>query len=238
MLFSIIAGNDIRMMAIQLLLTIPIILISLSVHESAHGYIAYKMGDMTAYNLGRVTLNPLKHLDPIGAICMLVFGYGWAKPVPINSRNFKNPKKGMAFTAIAGPISNFLLGIFGALAYSLIVFFCFIHSNRLPSSETTVEIINIFATFFYLWSYMNFVLAIFNLIPIPPFDGSRFFSLFLPQKWYFAIMRYERYILPIVLIVSVVLSNILSFSPLGVAANGLFNFTATGILRLLSLIFA
>lgn len=237
MLFSIIAGNDIRTMAIQLLLTIPIILISLSVHESAHGYIAYKMGDMTAYNLGRVTLNPFKHLDPVGAICMLVFGYGWAKPVPINARNFEDPKKGMAFTAIAGPISNFILGIFGALMYSLTVFFCLVYPNQLPSSDMALEIISWVATFFYLWSYMNFTLAIFNLIPIPPFDGSRFFSLFLPQKWYFAIMRYERYILPIVLIASVVMSNVLGFSLLDVAAGGLFDFTAKGIFRLLGLIF-
>ena len=127
MLFSILSGGDIRDIIISLLLTIPVILISLSTHEAAHGYLAYKMGDRTAYNLGRVTLNPAKHLDPMGSLCMLVFGYGWAKPVPINARNFRNPKRGMAFTAIAGPISNLILGVIGALLYSvtLVLFFRF-----------------------------------------------------------------------------------------------------------------
>ena len=91
MLFSILSGGDIRDIIISLLLTILVILISLSVHEAAHGYIALKMGDRTAYNLGRVTINPAKHLDPMGSLCMLVFGYGWAKPVPLNARKFRNP---------------------------------------------------------------------------------------------------------------------------------------------------
>ena len=92
MLLSLLSGGNFREVLISLLLSLPVIILALSAHEAAHGYVAYKMGDRTAYNLGRVTLNPIKHLDLMGTIWMLVFGYGWAKPVPINARNFKNPK--------------------------------------------------------------------------------------------------------------------------------------------------
>ena len=100
---------------IQLLLMIPVVILSLSVHESAHGYVSYKLGDPTARNLGRITLNPLKHFDLIGFICMLFFRVGWAKPVPVNARYYKNPRKGMALTAAAGPLSNLLLAVIGVL---------------------------------------------------------------------------------------------------------------------------
>ena len=99
-------GNDPKQYVIHLLLCIPIILLSLSLHETMHGYVAYKLGDPTAKNLGRLTLNPLKHLDPLGFLCMLLMGFGWANPVPINTRYFKNPRRDMAISAIAGPLSN------------------------------------------------------------------------------------------------------------------------------------
>ena len=196
MLFSILSGGDPRQIAIEILLMIPIILIALSCHEAAHGYIAYKMGDRTAYNLGRVTLNPLKHIDPIGSLCMLVFGYGWAKPVPINARNFKNPKRGMAYTAIAGPISNLILGAIGAILFSIVsvLEFRFSFFESYPN-EFTASFMNVICTLFYYFGIMNFMLAVFNLIPVPPFDGSRFFSLFLPDRLYFSMMKYERYIM-------------------------------------------
>ena len=122
MLFSLLNGGDPRSVAISILLTLPTILIALSAHEAAHGYIAYKLGDRTAFNLGRITLNPFKHLDPIGALCMLVCGYGWAKPVPINARNFKDPRKGMALTALAGPVTNLILGTIGVIFYYLTIY--------------------------------------------------------------------------------------------------------------------
>ena len=100
---------------IQFLFVVPCVLIALTFHEFAHGYMAYKLGDPTAKNLGRLTLNPLKHLDPIGTICMIFFHFGWAKPVPINSRYFKKPRRDMALTAAAGPIMNFILALFGML---------------------------------------------------------------------------------------------------------------------------
>ncbi len=236
MLFSILSGGDIRDIIISLLLTIPVILISLSTHEAAHGYIAYKMGDRTAYNLGRVTLNPAKHLDPMGSLCMLVFGYGWAKPVPINARNFRNPKRGMAFTAIAGPISNLILGVIGALLYSVTLVLFFRFSGDILQSELAGNIMQIILTFFYYFGFMNFMLAVFNLIPVPPFDGSRFFSLFLPDRLYFSMMKYERYIMFAILIAMIAFSRIFNFSPFGWLADKLFDLISAPVFNLLSML--
>ena len=181
---------------VSLALTLPIILFSLTLHECAHGWMAMKLGDRTAYNLGRLTLNPIKHLDPIGFLCMLVFGYGWAKPVPIVVRNFKNPRKGMAISAIAGPISNLLLGFCFVILYNLSNFgFGIALQNGGLSSERSLIIAGLVLTFFELGAMLNVYLAVFNLLPVPPFDGSRFFYVFLPPKWYFKVMQYERYIM-------------------------------------------
>lgn len=237
MLLSILAGGDIREIIIGVLLTIPVVLISLSVHEAAHGYVAMKLGDMTAYNLGRVTLNPLKHLHPLGALCMLVFGYGWANPVPINARNFKNPKVGMALTSIAGPISNVLLGIIGAVVFTvtdIIRVTVLISGGTIPGAVAVV--VEIFLQFCLYFGLMNFMLAAFNLIPVPPFDGSRFFSLFLPQKWYFAIMKYEKIVMIVVLVGIIVLSRVFNFSPFGWIAQQAFYGISNPIYQLFLLI--
>lgn len=237
MLFSILSSGNIREAIISLLLMIPVILISLSTHEAAHGYVAYKMGDPTAYNLGRVTLNPLKHIDPMGSLCMLVFGYGWAKPVPINARYFRKPKYGMAFTAIAGPISNILIGIIGAFLYSVTLFLFSFFAADILTNEMLTNVLTVLLNFFYYLGFMNFVLAVFNLIPIPPFDGSRFFSLFLPEKTYFSMMKYERYIMIGILLFMIVCSRLFNFSPFGWVADKLFDLIANSTFKLLSLIF-
>ncbi len=176
---------------IQFLFVVPCVLIALTFHEFAHGYMAYKLGDPTAKNFGRLTLNPLKHLDPIGTICMIFFHFGWAKPVPINSRYFKKPRRDMAFTAAAGPIMNFILALFGMLVCRILtkIFVAF------PAQSDFVYYIQYAAlTLFSYFHMLNLSLGVFNLIPIPPLDGSRIFYIFLPQKWYFGVMKYEKYI--------------------------------------------
>ena len=178
---------------VELLLRLPVVVIALVVHECAHGFIAYKLGDPTAKRMGRLTLNPLRHIDPIGAICMLLFRFGWARPVPINPMYFRNPKVGMALSSLAGPASNILLSFIGTFFYVL--------SEKLRFLiliKTEVMALNIplqyICQFFAIFAILNMSLAIFNLIPLPPLDGSRIISIFLPQRAYFGMMKYERHI--------------------------------------------
>ena len=167
-------------------------LIALTVHEYYHGYAAYKLGDDTAKNFGRLTLNPIKHIDPYGAICMVLFHVGWAKPVPVNARNFKDPKKGFAITAAAGPASNLILGFFSALIYLLV--FALVRDLTFTSKTFGYLLISNTLSFLYIFHSINIGLGLFNLLPIPPFDGSRLLNVFLPPKTYFAIMKYEKQI--------------------------------------------
>ena len=204
-------GLSLREMLIQILLTIPTIFIALTFHEVAHGWMSYKLGDPTAYNMGRLTLNPLKHLDPIGALCMLVVGFGWAKPVPVNARYYKNPKRGMALTAFAGPAMNLILAFFGVIIYRVINHFRYL---LIPNGPLVYALFLLF----YYFAYLNIYLAVFNLIPIPPFDGSRIAYVFLPTNLYFKIMRYER-IIQIIVMVALV-SGIVSL-PIGFIADGI-----------------
>jgi Zn-dependent protease len=139
------------------------LLLAITVHEFSHAWVANYLGDSTPKRAGRVTLNPLAHLDPLGTIMLLLVRFGWGKPVPINPNNFKNPRLGSALTAVAGPVSNFLLA-------SLLAF---IYTVAGLSGST-------FGTFIVLTIYMNLVLMVFNLLPIPPLDGSKFFALFFP----------------------------------------------------------
>lgn len=176
---------------ISFLLSIPVILVSFSLHEFAHGFVAYKLGDPTARSLGRLTMNPLKHIDPIGALLMLVFGIGYAKPVPINTRYFKNPKWGMAISALAGPLSNLILGF---VAY-ILSFVLSTKINFMLLSPAMFNFLIILCNLLFVMAYINVSLAVFNMIPIPPFDGSRILFAFLPTKIYFLVMKYERVIM-------------------------------------------
>lgn len=227
-LSMLLQGGDLFQILLTLLFMLPPMMLALSLHESAHGYVAWKCGDNTAYNLGRLTLNPLKHLDPVGFICLLVFGYGWANPVPINTRYFKNPKRGMALSALAGPVANLLLGTLCAVVagvlwgcYSYTVYF-----TTVPAYWTLV--LGLLEEALYFSAMINFVYMTFNMIPVPPFDGSRVLLAFLPTNVYFKIMRYERQIMFGMLIALLALSY-LGFSPFSWVATKLTNLIATPI---------
>lgn len=163
------------------------VLFSLSVHEFSHGVAAYAVGDKTAKYSGRLSLNPLAHLDPFGAICLFLFGFGWAKPVPVNPWNFKNKKGGMILTALAGPFSNFLLAFIAMVAYTLLGGMSF------SSASFGFTLASVFYELAYYMLMINLGLGLFNLIPIPPLDGSKVMTAILPERTYFKLMDYERY---------------------------------------------
>ncbi len=157
-------------------------LLCITLHELAHGFVAYRLGDDTAKKAGRLTLNPLKHLDPMGLLMMLVFRFGWAKPVPVNMIKFQNPKRGMAVTALAGPGCNLLITVVFLFLYGLL--------NRPLSGNPAGEII---LELLELTSYISLGFCIFNLIPVPPLDGSKILLSLLSDQAYWKLMRYERY---------------------------------------------
>ncbi len=190
MILNALISGDWESFLISLLLALPVVLISLPFHEVAHGLIACKLGDPTAKNMGRLNLNPAKHMDPIGFLCMLFFGFGWAKPVPINTRYFKKPKRDMAICALAGPISNLILAVIFVLIMRVVFFI-----PGVSLSFFWQEGIGYWLCQFLLVAFqLNVTLAVFNLLPIPPLDGSRLFLSFLPANLYFKLMRYERVI--------------------------------------------
>lgn len=178
----------------SLLLSLPIILLALCVHETAHGFVANKLGDPTAKYMGRLTLNPLKHLDPFGFLAMLCFGFGWAKPVPVNSRYFKKPRRDMAICALAGPVSNVLLAFIFALILKLVLLLVNANIYSIAANDVLFNIIRAVIELLSLGVALNISLAVFNLFPIPPLDGSKVLYMFLPPNVYFKVLQYEQYI--------------------------------------------
>ena len=179
-------SSDIQDVVYKLLISLIISFVALPIHEYAHGYAAYRMGDNTAYRQGRLTLNPLVHIDPLGTLALVLFGFGWAKPVQINPLNFENPKKGMMLSALAGPLSNVGLAFISMVFYKLS--YIPVYTGMSGAFIMTVQ------TFLLYMISINITLAVFNFIPIPPFDGSRIATYFLPQRIYFKIMQYENII--------------------------------------------
>lgn len=173
---------------IYLAVRVFVLLCVMPVHEFAHALIADKLGDKTARYSGRLTMSPFAHLDLFGSLMIIICGIGYAKPVPVNPNNFKNPKKGMALTALAGPISNLI----SAFIF-LLVFNC-VQTFGINLANTNYLLFSIILTFFYYAATINVSLAVFNLLPIPPLDGSRIFWAVLPDKYYFKVMQYERQI--------------------------------------------
>ncbi len=182
MLFSILRGASGVEVVILFLARLFVVFCTLPVHEYAHALVADKLGDKTARLSGRLTLNPMAHIDILGAVMILFVGFGYAKPVPVNPRNFKNPKKGMALTALAGPFANILMAI---------IFMFLSNVFSLFGNSIFVQAFYIFFTFA---ASINIGLAVFNLIPIPPLDGSRVLELLIPDRYYYKFARYERYI--------------------------------------------
>ena len=165
------------------------VFLCLTVHETCHGLAAYALGDPTAKREHRLSLNPLHHIDWFGLAAMLLVGFGWAKPVPINTRYFKKPRGGMALSALAGPVSNLLMSL---VAFIIGQYVFVLGGAQMFSAD--VNFMQLLFIFFQTFYILNLGLAIFNLVPVPPLDGSRILLVFLPDKIYFGIMRYERYI--------------------------------------------
>ena len=169
---------------IELILIVISSLICITVHETCHGLAAFWLGDDTAKKQGRLSLNPLRHVDPMGLVMLAVARFGWAKPVPVNMRRFRKPKMGMALTALAGPVSNVLLALAALLLRTAVLHFYFRHN---------------WSALEYIWLFLEYTvllsagLAVFNLFPIPPLDGSKVLFAVLPDRYYEKLMRIERY---------------------------------------------
>jgi Zn-dependent protease len=197
----------------SIILSAPAILFALTIHEFSHGYVAWRLGDPTAKMMGRLTLNPLKHLDPIGTIALFLFRFGWAKPVPIDPRNFRHPTRDMAISGLAGPAANLLTAAVSGLILRVLFLF---HIGGFVAAV---------ATYFVLF---NLILCFFNLIPIPPLDGSRLLYHLLPPNLAAGYARLERY--GFIILIAIILAGNLT----GVSLLSLY---ITPLLRIFSLLF-
>jgi Zn-dependent protease len=198
-----------------------VIFLTLPIHEWAHAFAASKLGDPTPRYQGRLTLNPFAHIDYIGALCILLCGFGWAKPVGVNTRYFNNPKRDMAITAFAGPLSNIVLAFISLIILNIII---------VSAGALSGIFVFVYNMLFYV-AYINIGLAVFNLIPIPPLDGSRLLSAFLPDRLYYKLMQYERVLYYVIL--ALIITGVLDV-PLSYATEGILS----GLINLTNLIFS
>ena len=193
-----ILNSGVLLRILDVLITVVAAVLSITVHEVSHGFAAYKCGDNTAKIYGRLSLNPLMHIDWIGALCLVVFKFGWAKPVPLNSFNFKNRKRDIIIVSLAGPVSNFILA--------------FVAMLLVPVLKVSSYPMQVLATFLITLVYLNIGLGVFNLIPIPPLDGSKILGEFLSGGAKYRYLSFERYGSLVLLLVFAIrpLNNIFS----------------------------
>lgn len=205
---------------------LPIRLIAIVGHELGHAWVSDKLGDPTPRREGRLTLNPVAHLDLYGTLLMLLTGFGWAKPVMINPMYYKDRKKGTALVSLAGPMMNFIMAACGMIVYALVIF---LHAK----SGVNISVFKVIARVAYYFVYTNLSFMVFNLIPIPPLDGSKILGMFLPDRAYYTMLQYERY--------SMIIIMILAFSGafgniIGAGVNAVFNLIAMPLDHLLNLV--
>lgn len=213
-LFHLLQGGDMTQIVLTLLTTAFVVVAILPIHECAHAFVAHKLGDDTGKYNGRMTLNPMRHLDPIGALSLFLVGFGWAKPVPVNPYNFKNRKAGMALTALAGPVSNLIVAFIAVLLLRINF-----EIARMNLDYYYGTLYSVIYTFLYLLSVINIGLAVFNFLPIPPLDGSRILCFFLPdrvEEWFY---RYQQ-------IISIVFIVLVLFTPV---FDGILSFVQTHV---------
>ena len=207
---------------LSILINVPITLIALTGHEFAHGWVSTKLGDPTPKMQGRLTFNPLAHLDLVGTILMILTGFGWAKPVIVNPRYYKDTKKGMALTAAAGPLANLIMAFIALLIYAIL----FAVNRKFGLGiDGAVEAVGFIARIF---AVRNLCFMVFNIIPIPPLDGAKVLGMLLPDGAYYKMLQYERYSMILIMVLS--LTGVFS-SIIGTGVNIVMN----GILNLLNL---
>lgn len=186
----------------DIVIGVPITLIALTGHEFAHGWVSSKLGDPTPERDGRLTLNPLAHLDVVGTILMILTGFGWAKPVMVDPRYYKNRKRGMALTAIAGPLANLIMAFIAMLIFAVVLVVQVKLSGGIMPENASMAV-QIVWKFAFLLAYRNLCFMVFNLIPIPPLDGSKVLGLFLPNRMYYRMLQHERYAIIIIMLLSI-----------------------------------
>lgn len=216
MLLDLIRGGNALSIFMGVCVSAFVVFCVMPIHEYSHALVATKLGDQTARLSGRLTLNPMAHISPWGAIMILLVGFGYAKPVPVNVRNtkMKNKKATMALIALAGPLSNLIIGFLSVMVRYIIIIAASKHGGEMTMAIFALNI------FFQYSAIININLAVFNLIPIPPLDGSRILFAILPSKFYFGIMKYERYIMAAMFLL--LLTGVLT-TPLSYLSNLIYN---------------
>lgn len=219
-MLSLLRSGDIKMIVIYLIA----VFLSLSIHEMAHALVSYWLGDSTAKRKGRISLNPFRHIDWAGFICLLLFGFGWAQPVPVNPYEYKDPKMGMAWSALAGPVANFLLAFICILFFDLLTIF----AREFVGQGIGSFLISLLAQ----TALMSTGFGVFNLIPIPPLDGAKVFWAFLPDRYYFRLNNPPAWM---TLAFFVLIASGLFIEPLSLMRSTLVNWMENGALWLIRL---